>query len=150
MGQVKVTKHMTVPEFDALFPDDDACKAYLRDRRWPNGLQCPRCGNPKVSAVANRPFAWQCTQCAKAGGYRFSVIAGTVFENTNVGLRTWFRVIYLILTSKKGISALQVHRMMGFGSYKTAHYMCMRVRAALVDAGFRKLMGVINSQRPST
>jgi len=143
MGKVRFTRQMTIPEFEAAFPDDDACKAYLRDRRWPDGVTCPRCGNPKISPVANRPFSWQCTQCAKAGGYRFSVIAGTVFENTNKPLRQWFKVIYLILTSKKGISALQVHRMMGFGSYKTAHYMCMRIRAAMIDPDFRKLMGIV-------
>ena len=57
------------------------------------------------------------------------VIAGTIFENTNKPLRDWFRVIHLMLTSKKGISALQIHRVMGFGSYKTAWYMCHRVRA---------------------
>jgi hypothetical protein len=53
------------------------------------------------------------------GGYRFSNIAGTIFENTNVNLREWFRVIHLMLTSKKGISARQVHRCMGFGGIDT-------------------------------
>jgi transposase-like protein len=141
MGQF--TRQMTVAEFEALFPDDDACKAYLVRRRWPEGVRCPRCGNQTVYPVANRPFHWQCTRCAKAGGYRFSVLVGTIFENTNVPLRTWFRVIHLMLTSKKGISALQVQRMMGFGSYHTAHYMCHRIRAGLSDPGFRKLMGIV-------
>lgn len=143
MGQVRFTQQMTVGQFDELFPDDDACKAYLVARRWPGGIRCPRCGNEKVSPVANRPFHWQCTQCAKAGGYRFSVLVGTIFENTNVPMRQWFRVIYLMLTSKKGIAALQVHRMMGFGSYSTAHYMCHRIRTALIDPEFRKLMGIV-------
>jgi hypothetical protein len=141
MGQF--TRQMTVAEFEALFPDDDACKAYLVRRRWPEGVRCPRCGNQTVYPVTNRPFHWQCTRCAKAGGYRFSVLVGTIFENTNVPLRTWFRVIHLMLTSKKGISALQVQRMMGFGSYHTAHYMCHRIRAGLSDPGFRKLMGIV-------
>jgi transposase-like protein len=143
MGQVRFTKQMTVGQFDELFPTDDACKAYLVARRWPDGVRCPRCGNEKVAPVANRPFHWQCTQCAKVGGYRFSILVGTIFENTNVGMRQWFRVIYLMLTSKKGIAALQVHRMMGFGSYSTAHYMCHRIRAALIDPEFRKLMGIV-------
>ena len=140
--QPKFTRQMTEAEFEGLFPDDDACKAYLVARRWPNGIRCPRCGNEKVYELPHRPFHWQCHQCA-ARGYRFSVLVGTIFENTNVGLRTWFRVIYLMLTSKKGISALQIHRMMGFGSYQTAHYMCMRIRAGLVDPEFRKLMGIV-------
>jgi len=76
-------------------------------------------------------------------GYRFFVLVGTIFENTNVPMRTWFKVIYLMLTSKKGIAALQVHRMFGFGSYSTAHYMCHRIRAGLAKPEFRKLMGIV-------
>jgi len=143
MGQPKFTQQMTVAEFDKLFPTDEACKAYLVARRWPGGVRCPRCENENVYPVTNRPFHWQCSKCAKAGGYRFSVLVGTIFENTNVPMRTWFKVIYLMLTSKKGIAALQVHRMMGFGSYQTALYMTHRVRAALADVEFRKLMGIV-------
>jgi transposase-like protein len=139
----KFTKQMTVPEFERLFLDDDACKNYLVARRWPSGIRCPRCGNEKVYPVTNRPFHWQCTKCADAGGYRFSVLVGTVFENTNIALTKWFKTIYLMLTSKKGISALQVQRMMGFGSYQTAHYMCHRIRKALMDPKFLKLMGIV-------
>jgi transposase-like protein len=139
------TKQMTVGEFEALFPDDDACKAYLRDRRWPDGVYCPRCSNENVHPVTNRPFHWQCTRCAAAGGYRFSVLVGTVFENTNVGLRDWFRVIHMMMTGKKGVAALEVQRVMGFGSYKTAHYMCHRIRAGLVDPEFRKLVGIVEA-----
>lgn len=137
------TPQMTVPQFEALFPTDDACKQYLVNRRWPNGVHCPRCGNVDVYPVTNRPFHWQCTKCAEKGGYRFSVLVGTIFENTNIGLRTWFKVIYLMLTSKKGVSALQIQRMMGFGSYRTAHYLCHRVRAGLAEADFRQLMGIV-------
>jgi hypothetical protein len=90
------------------------------------------------------PWNWLCNECSpSATNYRFSVIAGTIFENTNKPLRDWFRVIHLMLTSKKGMSALQIYRMMGFGSYKTAWYMCHRVRVALGDHKFRKLMGIV-------
>ena len=143
MGKIKFTPQMTVPQFEALFPTDDACKSYLVSRRWPdNSIHCPRCGNENVYELKARPFSWQCQGCDKRG-YRFSVLVGTIFENTNVGLKTWFKVIYLMLTSKKGISALQIHRMMGFGSYSTAHYMCHRIRAGLADPEFRKLMGIV-------
>lgn len=139
----KFIRQMTVAQFDELFPDDDACKAYLAKRRWPTGVVCPRCdSSERIYELKARPFHWQCRNCSDQG-YRFSVTVGTVFENTNVGMRTWFKVIYLMLTSKKGIAALQVHRMMGFGSYQTAHYMCHRIRAALVDPEFRKLMGIV-------
>ena len=63
------------------------------------------------------------------------MLVGTIFENTNIPMRTWFKVIYLMLTSKKSIAALQVHRMFGFGSYSTAHYMCHRIRAGLAKPG---------------
>jgi hypothetical protein len=64
-------------------------------------------------------------------------------DSHSKSLREWFRVIHLMLTSKKGISALQIYRYMGFGSYKTAWYMCHRVRAGLANEDFRKLMGIV-------
>jgi transposase-like protein len=88
-------------------------------------------------------FKWQCYACTPNSGYRFSVIAGTIFENTNKPLRDWFRVIHMMLTSKKGVSALQVHRTLGFGSYETAWSMCHRIRAGLANEDFRKLMGIV-------
>src|SRR5258706_5974435 len=89
-------------------------------------------------------FDWQCRNCA-SDGYRLSVTVGTVFENTNMPLKTWFRVIHLMLTSKKGISDLQIHRMIGTGSYRTAWYMCHRIRAGLAEEGFRELLGIVAS-----
>ncbi len=142
MGAPKFTKQMTVTQFDKMFPDDSACKAYLVVRRWPNGVRCPHCGSDRVYALKTMPFKWECPSCAPKG-YRFSVLVGTIFENTNVSLKTWFKVIYLMLTSKKGMSALQVQRMFGFGSYSTALYMCHRVRAGLADPKFRKLVGIV-------
>jgi len=139
----KFTRQMTIGQFEALFPNDDACKLYLQKSRWPKGIRCPRCDNADVYPVANKPFHWQCAKCAKAGGYRFSVLVGSIFENTKVAMRVWFRVIHMMLTSKKGVSSLQVHRTIGFGSYSTALYVCHRVRAGLVDPDFRKLMGIV-------
>jgi len=136
---------MTIAQWEAAFPDENCCLAYLTANRWPSGaIRCPRCGNPNVKAHGTMAFNWLCNACSPSGtNYRFSVIAGTIFENTNKPLRDWFRVIHLMLTSKKGISALQIHRMMGFGSYKTAWYMCHRVRAGLANEDFRKLMGIV-------
>src|SRR5271167_4698537 len=145
MPKSKKTIHqMTIPQFEAAFPTEDACCAYLVGHRWPTGVACPRCGNVKVFPVSTKPWSWQCYECDPKGeSYRFSHLVGTIFENTNKSLREWFRVIHLMLTSKKGMSALQIHRMMGFGSYRTAWHMCHRIRAGLADKGFRKLMGVV-------
>jgi transposase-like protein len=144
MGKsVKRIHQMTIPQWEAAFPNEDACAAYLVKHRWPLGVKCPRCGADVIHEVATMPFKWQCYTCAPDSGYRFSHIAGTIFENTNKPLRDWFRVIHRMLVSKKGVSALQMHREMGFGSYKTAWYMCHRVRAGLANEDFRKLIGVV-------
>ncbi len=134
---------MTIAQFEALFPDEDACCAYLVGHRWPQGIRCPRCGSEHVYDLKTRKWHWECPDCREGGAYRFSHLVGTIFENTNKPLRDWFRVIHLMLTSKKGMSALQIYRYMGFGSYGTAWYMCHRIRAGLRDHGFRKLMGIV-------
>ena len=140
--QPKPIHQLTAAQFEKLFPDEPACCAYLVARRWPDGVHCPRCGNPDLyDASSYKSFHWQCKACLP-GGYRFSVIAGTIFENTNKPLREWYRVIHLMLVSKKGMSALQLYRYMGFGSYKTAWLMCHKVRTALMqDIG--KLGGIV-------
>src|SRR5580658_3808832 len=137
----KPVPQMTAAQFDAAFPDEEACKAYLVARRWPDGVHCPRCGNPKVYDLKSRQWHWQCEQCAP-DGYRFSHIAGTIFENTNKPLRDWFKVAHLMLVSKKGMSALQIMRYMGFGSYKTAWGMCHKIRVALMQH-VEKLGGIV-------
>lgn len=138
----------TIVEFDNAFPDENACRQFLQDMRWPHGVTCPRCGNTKVWALKSKPFYWVCKNgetttdpegkqvtCAKNGGYRFSVISHTIFQDTKIPLTRWFKVAYLILTAKKGGSALQVHRIM-FGEdsgsdYRTSWYMVMRLRCAM-------------------
>ena len=145
----KATQHlyvhqMTIPQFEKQFPNEDACRTYLKVNRWPDGVvRCPRCGNDNVHAHA-KPHHWNCYACSPDGvGYRFSVLVGTIFENTNKPLRDWFRVMHMMLTSKKGISALQIYRVMGFGSYNTAHLMCSKIRVALGNVEFRKLVGYV-------
>ena len=126
----KPVPQMTTAQFEARFPigDDEAALRYLVARRWPEGVHCPRCGNTDLyDASSYKPFHWQCRECA-ADGYRFSALAGTIFENTKKPLRDWFRVAHLMLASKKGMSALQIQRLMGFGSYETAHSMCHKIR----------------------
>ncbi len=121
----------------------------LVEMRWPDGVRCPRCGNDKVFKITKRNWTWVCKSgkesvnedtglvsvCHKKNGYRFSALVGTVFENTNYPLPIWFEVIYLICQSKKGMSALQVQRMLKEDgrptAYKTAFYICHRVRAML-------------------
>ena len=134
---------MTIGQFERQFPHENSCLNYLKLNRWPDGIvRCPRCGFP-AREHGTKPFHWQCSNCAPETTYRFSVLVDTIFENTNKPLRDWFRVVHMMLTSKKGVSALQVQRVMGFGSYRTAWYMCHRVRAGLADENFRKLMRIV-------
>lgn len=144
MVRTKPIHQMTLMDFERLFPDEDACKDYLAANRWPDGVICPRrrCGNAKVYALESRPHHWQCEKCAE-NGYRFSVLVGTIFENTNKDLRDWFRVIHLLLTSNKSVSPLQLMSYMDFDSYKTAWYMRRRIRTWMRDPEFHKLMGIV-------
>jgi transposase-like protein len=138
----------TFQEFMATFPDEAACRTYVTMRRWPDGPHCPRCDNTKLYECGpTRPFHWQCMNCGKTKRtpYRFSVLVGTVFENTNVPLVTWFKVLYTMLQSKKGISSRQIRRMF-FGetsSLHTAWYICHRLRAGMRDGDFKQLMGIV-------
>jgi hypothetical protein len=140
--QPKPVHQLTSAEFDAMFPDEDACCAYLVARRWPEGVRCPRCGAEVGPQVSTKPWHWQCKACAPQTTYRFSHTVGTIFENTNKPLRDWFKVAHLMLVSKKGMSALQIMRYMGFGSYKTAWGMCHKIRVALMQ-DIDKLGGIV-------
>ena len=152
----------TLKAFEADFPNEDACKKLLAECRWPDGPVCPRCGNARVITLKSKPHHWVCKSgitttdtkgqqvtCAKNGDYRFSVITKTIFQDTKIPLDKWFRVAYLMLTSKKGISALQIHRVI-FGEksthdYHTSWYMCMRWRAAMAGDMFAPLSGVVEA-----
>lgn len=134
----------TLEAITAQFPTEDSCRAYIVELRWKDGITCPRCGSDKIHKLT-RPWSWQCKQCSKQG-YRFSPLVGTIFENTNYSLRSWFQVIALLCQSRRGISALQIHRTIGSGSYRTAWYMCHRIRAAGRNSEFARLTGMHRSE----
>ena len=127
------------------FPSEDECKRFLVQRRWGGLIRCPRCGKTETVYGIAKPWHWECSnkECRKGHAYRFSIISGTVFENTKYPIKTWFEVLWQMLNSKKGVSAKQIQRQIGSGSYQTAWYMCHRLRAAMHDEDFRKLMGIV-------
>jgi transposase-like protein len=128
----------TIDAFDKQFPTEEACRAFLVEARWPNGVKCPRCwGTKKIYHLPSRPFHWVCKEpgCGGRNGFRFSVLRGTIFQDTKIPLIQWFKVGYLMLVAKKGVSALQLHRVI-FGEhsgsdYRTTWYMCHRWRSAM-------------------
>ncbi len=123
------------------FQTDDKCRDYLEALRWPDGkVECPHCGCEKVSELTARP-QWDCAACR----YQFSVTSGTIMHDSHLPLRKWMIAIYLMLESKKAISANQMKRTLGIGSYRTAWYLCHRIRSALGNDPFEgpTLVGII-------
>jgi transposase-like protein len=118
------------------FDTDEKCRIALEKLRWPDGVRCIRCGSEKISRNYKRN-QFECTPC----GHHFSVTAGTIFHDSHLPLRKWFIAIYLISESKKGVSALQLKRTLGV-AYKTAWYLCHRIREAVKDADSTLLSGI--------
>ena len=121
------------------FGTEETCREYLEKLRWPSGVACPRCGDMSVSEITTRD-QFDCNGCR----YRFSVTSGTIFDNTKLPLRKWFVAMYLMIESKKGISANQMKRTLGV-SYKTAWHLCHRIREAMTTDRFEgpTLFGII-------
>jgi transposase-like protein len=119
------------------FHSDDRCREYLEELRWPDGVTCPRCESDKISRLQKRDQL-ECDPCR----YRFSVTAGTIFHDSHLPLRKWFAAIYLMCEAKKGVSANQLKRTLKV-AYKTAWYLCHRIRAAMKDYDTEPLTGTV-------
>ena len=123
----------------ANFDTDAKCRELLERLRWPTGVACIRCGSFSVSEIESRN-QYDCNDCR----YQFSVTAGTIMHDSHLPLRKWFIAIYLMCESKKGISALQLKRTIGV-AYKTAWYLCHRIREAMGNEPFDgpTLLGIV-------
>src|SRR5438105_10233847 len=136
------TKHKKQPsDMDLMklfeqFGSDQKCRMYLERLRWPNGIRCIRCDSIKISMIYRRN-QFTCDTC----DYRFSVTAGTIFHDSHLPLPKWFAAIFLICEAKKGMSALQLKRTLKV-AYKTAWYLCHRIREAVKDADTSLLSGI--------
>ena len=119
------------------FHSEERCAEYLEGLRWPEGVRCPRCDSDKISRILKRA-QFDCDSCR----YQFSVKAGTIFHDSHLPLRKWFAAVYLMCESRKGVSANQLKRTLKV-AYKTAWYLCHRVRAALKDADTEPLEGTV-------
>src|SRR5712692_8401143 len=127
---------MNLIELTEQFGSDDKCRAVLEQLRWSKGPTCPRCES-KATKIANR-FQFDCDSCH----YQFSVTTGTIFHDTHLPLWKWYLCTYLLCESRKGMSANQLKRTLGV-SYKTAWYLCHRIRAAMKEADGHKLTGTV-------
>jgi len=108
------------------FHSEEACREVLEDMRWPDGVTCPRCNSNSISRVYEYNI-FDCNSCR----YQFSVKTGTIFHDSHLPLRKWFVAVFLMVESRKGMSANQLSRVLKV-SYKTAWYLCHRIRQAMI------------------
>jgi transposase-like protein len=132
---------MTTNLQNPIFTNEAKAREWLEARVWPNGPVCPHCGatGDDVTAMhgkAHRPGLYQCSSCRE----QFTVTVKTVFERSKIPLSKWLAALFLMTASKKGVSAHQVHRSLGI-SYKTAWFLCHRLREAMRTGGLSPMGG---------
>jgi transposase-like protein len=136
------------------FADEGKCRTYLEKLRWPQGVRCPRCDGDKVRRIQSKTYyrtgpkkgqergtrdQYDCS-C----GYQFSVRVGTVFHDSHLPLWKWFLAAYLMIESKKGMSANQLKHTLDV-TYETAWFLCHRIRSAMTEAVPTKLSGIVEA-----
>ena len=132
---------MSVDLTAPIFTDEDAARAHFEALRWPDGRVCPHCGTVENSTLlqgkSTRPGLYKCKDCRKP----FTATMGTVYERSHIPLHKWLLATHLMVSSKKGMSAHQLFRMLGFGSYRTAWFMAHRIREAMREGELAPPMG---------
>ena len=129
---------MTLLDLNEMFDTDAKCRELLKRLRWPAEVECVRCHMPNVVRLATAKELYFCRDCK----YQFSVTAGTIFNDSHLSLKKWFIATYLICESRKGFSANEMRRILG-GSYKTAWYLCHRIRRAMGQVDRPMLDGTV-------
>ncbi len=126
---------------------EEECRAYLERQRWPDGAHCPKCSADKPWKITRKAASkntvhslYRCRTCKR----QFTATVGTIFEDSKIPLNKWFAGIYLMCSSKKGISAHQLHRTLEI-TYKSAWFMCHRVREAMGESYDAPLSGTIEA-----
>jgi transposase-like protein len=113
------------------FTNEDKARKVIEASRWPNGATCPHCGlSETVSTLGGKsmgPGWYHCRQCRE----KFTIRTGTLYERSHIPLHKWLLATHLLTSSKKGMSAHQLWRMLGFGSYRTAWFMAHRIREGM-------------------
>jgi transposase-like protein len=121
------------------YQSEEAARTYLEKLLWPEGPVCPHCGAMETATKLDREEGsdthgrkglYQCNGCRK----QFTITVGTIFEDSKIGLHKWLLAFHLMCSSKKGISALQLQRELELGSYRSAWFMCHRIRWAMTQS----------------
>ena len=132
-------------EFQQQFPDEACCAEYLAELRWPDGFCCPACGHDHAWSLKTKAWTYECRRCHR----QTSVTAQTAMHGSKLALTTWFWAAYLMATHSNGISALQLQKQLGLGSYKSAWLICAKLRRAMVDPDRRPLVGLLEVDETS-
>src|ERR1700679_4314881 len=142
---------LTLIQIAAKFSTEEAARDYFEKLRWPNGPECPHCGNVaqdriyKVAANTAKKIRagqYKCAECTRS----FTVTVGTVCEDSHIPLNKWLIAFYMMCASKTQVSALQLQRQLEIGSYRSAWFMCHRIRFALQDTfPADKLDGIVEA-----
>jgi transposase-like protein len=126
---------------------EEEARSQLEAIRWPNSIICPKCGSDKGAWIMQskpesknkmRLGMYKCKECTQ----KFTVTMGTIFEDSHIPLNKWLMGIYLVNASKKGISAHQLHRMLGI-TFKAAWFMAHRIRYAITEQPLGQLLGTV-------
>src|SRR6266404_5003636 len=132
---------MTINLTDPIFNHEEAARAHFERLRWPDGPVCPHCGvvgdATELRGKSTRPGVYKCKACRKP----FTATIGTLYERSHIPLHKWLLATHLLCSSKKGMSAHQLWRTLGFGSYRTAWFMAQRIREGMREAKLPGSMG---------
>jgi transposase-like protein len=132
---------MSIDLTNPIFNDEAAAWAHFEAIRWPDGPVCPHCGvigaADKVTGATARPGLYRCHECVK----QFTATIGTVYESSHIPMHKWMLATHLLCASKKGVSAHQLMRTLGLGSYRTAWFMAHRIREAMAEHDPRPIGG---------
>ena len=146
-----IAKTLTLKGLAKDYNREDEARTLLENLRWAGGVCCPRCGSLEVVKVEANPDKkirkglYRCKDCRKnKTSNQFTVTVGTIFEDSHIELHIWLQAITLLCSSKKGISAHQLHRQLGI-TYKTAWFMAHRIRYAMGTSVFTKMKGVVEA-----
>jgi transposase-like protein len=133
-----MVRQLSFLEFQAWFPDEDACIRLLLDRRWPDGFSCPKCGGRSGDLLKSRAYTYECRGC----GRQTSATAGTIMHRTKLPLRVWFWAAHLMATHSNGRSARQLAEQRGI-AYSSAWLLEQKLRRAMVNPNRDLLEGVV-------
>ena len=134
-----MTEAIDLCELMERYGDEQSCRNYLEHLRWRNGVRCPKCNGEKISSILKRD-QYNCDN--ESCRYQFSVTADTQFHDTHLPLFKWFLATFLICQSRKGMSANQLKRMLRI-NYRTAWYLCHRIRDAMKAVNPQPLGGIV-------